>query len=109
MSEAIPEQNFKAEDIELGGNLLQWLDIENIKSPVFYYVKNYSIDRVTSKDKKIDYGQRVVLELCDTDGNEVKISDWNFAMKAKIKLPDMIEKKIKLSPLSAKRLKLEVE
>lgn len=107
--ESIAEQNFKPQDIEIGGNAYQFVDVQNIEKgkPFYYFVKDFEQKDVIAQDGT-NYGKQIVLYLADEQGFEYKISDWNFAIKQRFKVKDIIGKKISLSKWTAKKALLEV-
>lgn len=109
MNETITEQTIKPEDCEIGGNaFISLIPAEIDKNKPFYaFVKNFEIKNVKGKDGT-DYGKQTVLILESLDGYEYKITDWNFATKKRIKVSDLIGKKVKFSAWSEKRALLDV-
>lgn len=104
--EEIKEENINL-DTEIGGNMFDWLKTEEITEPTEYECIEINQDRVISKTGK-DYGKRFILCLSDKNGYGYKLSDWNFCTKNKVKLSELLGRKLLLKPYTEKKVIIEI-
>jgi len=86
----IEEVALKAEDLEMEIGGARRLDISLISSKCYY-----TILKVTAI--KTNWGTRLDFTIKD-EFDELILSDWNFTTKKKIKIKDLIGKKITIEP-----------
>jgi len=86
----IEEVTLKPEDFEMEIGGARRLDVSNISSKC-----NFTITNVTAV--KTNWGTRLDFLIKD-EFDELILSDWNFTTKKKIKIKDLIGKKITIEP-----------
>lgn len=91
-------------DTEIGGNMFDWLNISNLKEPTEYEVIEFTQDEVFNKKTNQSYGKRIIFCLCDNKGYGYKLADWNIKIQQKVKLSELIGKKVILTPYDEKKV-----
>jgi hypothetical protein len=97
-NEEITEKTYSVQDLEIGGDTAQILDIKKITTEMVYWVKEFTINE-TEWGKRIDF-------IIHDGYSEWRISSWAFVMKKKIKVLNLVGQKISLKPFSDKKLLL---
>jgi len=90
------------QNIEVGGNYTPTLFPDMLEKPLVYTVKE-------AKGIKTSYGVRVDFVVESEEGNQYKLSSWNFLLKEKFAPLFLIGKKIKLERNSSNPKKISVE